>query len=322
MKNEIKCPKCGTIFQINENDYESILAQIKNHEYQEDLNKKEKELLNAQAREIELVRTQTESSFKDELSKKDEEYKQLQEKYNQLQLEASQKEQQSQQELNTKVNEKDLRIAALEKQIELAEESKKSAIQEAIAKEKETNQENLLKITSLENEIKNKEAEGKLALSEALSEKEKEITKLSNDLANQDKNNLEKVTALKESYESQLKMKEEEIERYRDFKAKQSTKLIGESLEQHCEIEYNKNLRPILPTAYFEKDNEVSKSSGSKGDFIFRDYDDEGNEFISIMFEMKNEADTTEKKHKNDDFLKELDKDRKEKKCEYAVLVT
>lgn len=321
MKNEIKCPKCGTVFQINENDYESILAQIKNHEFNDALNKKEKEILDNQAKQLELVKAQTESSFKDELSKKDEEYKKLQAEYNKLQLEASKKEQDSQKELNEQVNAKNEKIASLEKQIELAEETKKSAIQEAIAKEKEINQENLIKITNLENEIKNKEAEGKLKLSEALNEKEKEITKLSNDLANNDKNHLEKETALKERYESELKMKEEEIERYRDFKAKQVIKLVGESLEQHCEIEYNKTLRPILPTAYFEKDNKVS-DSGSKGDFIFKDYDDEGNEYISIMFEMKNEAEDASNKQKNEKFLKELDKDRNEKNCEYAVLVS
>ena len=124
---------------------------------------------------------------------------------------------------------------------------------------------------------------------------------------------------LKETYEEKLKDREEQISYYRDFKAKQSTKMIGESLEVHCSNEFNK-LRPLFANAYFEKDNDAR--SGSKGDFIYRDYDDEGMEFVSVMFEMKNEADMTATKHKNEDFFKELDKDRREKKCEYAVLVS
>lgn len=124
---------------------------------------------------------------------------------------------------------------------------------------------------------------------------------------------------MKETYEEKLKDREEQIAYYRDFKAKQSTKMIGESLEVHCSNEFNK-LRPLFSNAYFEKDNDAR--SGSKGDFIYRDYDDEGMEFVSVMFEMKNEADMTATKHKNEDFFKELDKDRREKKCEYAVLVS
>lgn len=124
---------------------------------------------------------------------------------------------------------------------------------------------------------------------------------------------------MKENYEEKIKSKDEQIAYYKDFKAKQSTKMVGESLEQHCYNEFNK-LRPLFKNAYFEKDNDIK--TGSKGDFIYRDYDDEGNEIVSIMFEMKNEADETSTKHKNESFFKELDKDRKEKKCEYAVLVS
>ena len=127
--------------------------------------------------------------------------------------------------------------------------------------------------------------------------------------------------AVKERYEIQLKDKDEMIEYYRDLKAKQSTKMVGETLEQHCEVSFNQVRAIGFQNAYFEKDNEVSKS-GSKGDYIFRDYDENGLEYISIMFEMKNENETTATKHKNADFLKELDKDRREKGCEYAVLVT
>ena len=161
----------------------------------------------------------------------------------------------------------------------------------------------------------------KLAVSEATSKIEKERDQLKNDLllATEKAKNIE--SNIKERYESQLKAKDEQIDYYKDLKTKMSTKMVGETLEQHCETEFNK-IRPYaFQRAYFEKDNAVSKT-GSKGDFIFRDYDDDGNEILSIMFEMKNENETTATKHKNEHFFKELDKDRKEKKCEYAVLVS
>ena len=300
MTNEIKCPQCGAVLKIDESSYESIVNQIRNHEFLEELSRKEKDLEDRQKTELELARTKAEADYKEELRKKDEEYNRLQASF----------------------NEKDIQIATLEQKLSQAEEVKKSAVSEALSKEKEANQANIIKINNLENELKNKDTEKELALKDIVSEKDKEIAKLTNDIANNERVFLEKETSLKANFDSQIKMKDEEIERYRDFKAKQSTKMIGESLEQHCEIEFNKNLRPILPKAYFEKDNTPSKESGSKGDFIYRDYDEDGNEFISIMFEMKNEADTTEKKHKNEDFLKELDKDRNEKGCEYAVLVS
>ena len=152
-----------------------------------------------------------------------------------------------------------------------------------------------------------------------LTEKDIHITKLEGDIKASEKEYLVKEKSLIEGYENKLKSKDEQIAYYKDFKARQSTKMIGESLEQHCSTEFNR-LRPTaFANAYFEKDNDAR--SGSKGDFIFRDYDD-GLEYISIMFEMKNEADQTATKHKNEDFFKELDKDRKEKNCEYAVLVS
>ena len=146
------------------------------------------------------------------------------------------------------------------------------------------------------------------------------ISKLKGEIASKESENKLKTQALKEQYEEKIKLKDEQIEYYRDFKAKQSTKMVGESLEQHCDYEFNKIRASAFPNAYFEKDNDAR--SGSKGDFIFRDMDENGTEFISIMFEMKNETDTTSTKKKNEDFFKELDKDRREKNCEYAVLVS
>ena len=174
-------------------------------------------------------------------------------------------------------------------------------------------------INELKNQIKLKETENKLEIQNAISEKDKEIHTLHNKLELNKNEYLLKEKNLKEAYEEKMKTKDEQISYYKDFKAKQSTKMIGESLEQHCNNEFNK-LRPLFKHCYFEKDNDAK--TGSKGDFIFRDYDENGMEFISIMFEMKNEADETSTKHKNEDFFKELDKDRKEKHCEYAVLVS
>ena len=173
-----------------------------------------------------------------------------------------------------------------------------------------------------------KENEIELAVMKALQEKEKELAEQKEELfALENKLNsldLEKALAeksLKEKYEIELKARDEQVAFYKDLKARMSTKGIGENLEQHCLTEFNKIRATAFPKAYFDKDNKISES-GSKGDFIFRDYSDDGREYISIMFEMKNEADTTATKHKNEDFFKELDKDRKEKKCEYAVLVS
>ena len=165
-----------------------------------------------------------------------------------------------------------------------------------------------LEIAELKKKIEVQESKHELDIQKSLSEKDKKIREMEL-----------KEKSLKEDYESKLKNKDEQIAYYKDFKAKQSTKMIGESLEVHCSTEFNR-LRPLFPNATFEKDNDAK--SGSKGDFIFRDFDEDGQEIVSIMFEMKNEADETSTKHKNEDFLKELDKDRREKKCEYAVLVS
>lgn len=194
-----------------------------------------------------------------------------------------------------------------------------SSIETEISKKEKT-------IERLKAQISGSETEKKLAVNEAVNEKEKELSekeaqilKLKSQLSNKETENELKEQSLKKQYEDRLRLKEEQIEYYKDFKARQSTKMLGESLEQHCLNEFNALRMTAFPTAYFEKDNDVR--TGSKGDFIFRESVD-GTEFISIMFEMKNEMDETATKHKNEDFLKELDKDRRQKKCEYAVLVS
>ena len=208
---------------------------------------------------------------------------------------------------------------AKEKELELARMRQKEAFDRALAEAER-------RVEQLKAQLAGGETEKQLAVSEAVRQKEKELSEqasevaaLKNRLANQETESQLKQQSLQREYESRLRQKDEMIEYYKDFKARQSTKMIGESLEQHCLSQFNALRMTAFPDAYFEKDNDAR--SGSKGDFIFRESRG-GVEFISIMFEMKNEADETATKHKNEDFFKELDKDRREKKCEYAVLVS
>lgn len=214
-----------------------------------------------------------------------------------------------------KALEERLALAAQEKktEIELAEAKLESKLKDEAAKQE-------VEIARLKEKVKSAETEKELAVKEALADVERQRDALQHEVDNiaLAKELSEKL--LKENYETKIKDREEQIERLRDMKAKLSTKMVGETLEQHCEIEFNKIRATAFPRAYFEKDNDARH--GSKGDYIFRDADDEGTEFISIMFEMKNESDETTTKKKNEDFLKELDKDRNEKGCEYAVLVS
>lgn len=246
--NEIKCPNCGKVFQIDEKDYESIVKQIRNHEFEEEIQRREKEFTKEKNNELEKLENKLNFKNTIELSNKDKE------------------------------------------------------------------------IEKLKSQIKQSDTENKLALKDAIQEKEIEISNLKKQIELNEKEYQIKEQNLKESHEKEIKTKDQEIELYKDMKLKLSTKMIGESLEQHCQNQYNEFLRPVLKNAYFEKDNDAK--SGSKGDFIFRDKTDDEIEFVSIMFEMKNEADETATKHKNEDFFKELDKDRREKNCEYAVLVS
>ena len=213
-----------------------------------------------------------------------------------------------------------------ESELRLLRLEQKQEYDAALAKKETELQKRDQLIARLQAQISGTETEKKLAVAEVVSEKDRElsektteITALKSQLANKATENELKEQALQKQYEEKLKMKDEQIEYYKDFKARQSTKMIGESLEQHCLNQFNALRMTAFPNAYFEKDNDAR--AGSKGDFIFREAAD-GVEFISIMFEMKNEMDETATKHKNEDFLKELDKDRREKKCEYAVLVS
>lgn len=224
-----------------------------------------------------------------------------------------------------KQREKDF-LEKKESELKLIRMEQKEELDRALLKKDAELSEKEKAIVELKAKLENNETQKKLAVSEAVQEKEKElsrkvteITELKSQLSNKETEHELKEQSLQKQYEDKLKLKDEQIEYYKDFKARQSTKMIGESLEQHCLTQFNSLRMTAFPAAYFEKDNDAR--TGSKGDFIFRE-EAEGVEFISIMFEMKNEMDETATKHKNEDFLKELDKDRREKKCEYAVLVS
>ena len=280
MNNELKCPNCGTVFQIDEQDYESIVKQIRDKEFEREINVREQQYKNDKEQALKLAEAKAEKDLADELNKKE------------------------------------LEIATLKNELKLKETETENRLEKKYSEELNRK---VVEITELKNEIKLKDTEKELALKDIVNEKDKEIDSLNTRLESNKNEFLVKEQSLKDKYEEKIKDKDEQIAYYKDFKARQSTKMIGESLEQHCNNEFNK-LRPLFKNVYFEKDNDAK--TGSKGDFIFRETDDDGTEIISIMFEMKNEADETATKHKNEDFFKELDKDRKEKNCEYAVLVS
>ena len=259
---EIKCPHCGKVFQVDESGYAGIVQQVRDNEFHKELERREAELREKTDASVKIARMEQEKISAEEIQRKD-----------------------------ARIAEMDKEIEALKAKLRGAETETRLAVSEAISEKEKELADKALSITELEGKLESKAAENEL--------REKSI---------------------KEQYENALKMKDEQIEYYKDFKARQSTKMVGESLEQHCQNQFNQIRMTAFPKAYFEKDNDAR--TGSKGDFIFRESSDDGTEFISIMFEMKNEMDETATKHKNEDFFKELDKDRREKNCEYAVLVT
>lgn len=253
--NQIKCPNCGEIFQIDESAYSAIVSQIKDNELDKRIKEKEKQYESEKNNAIATTKLESEKTFEKKLSDKEIEIQRLQSQINENQVE------------------------------------RELAIQKAISEQEKIITKKSQEIITLQGQLQSNETNFKL----------------------QEQN-------LKDSFNAQLKMKDEQIAQYKDFKAKQNVKLLGETLEQHCEIEFNKLRALGFQNAYFEKDNDVR--TGSKGDYIFRQFDEYNDEIVSIMFDMKNEADKTATKKKNEDFLKELDKDRNEKNCEYAVLVS
>lgn len=264
--HQIKCPKCGTVFKVDELSYANIVKQVRDNEFDKDLAERIHHFEQEKQSAVQLAEATATQKLKEQLLSKQAELDKLTLEFKNSERQLKEREKSFQQE-------------------------KESAI-------------NLVR------------AEAANLTNEKIAKSNSEISELKLKLANEANHQ----QAIKEGYEARLKLQDEQIERLKDMKLKLSTKMVGESLEQYCQNEFNKIRATAFPNAYFDKDNEVSKT-GSKGDFIFRDPAD-GVESISIMFEMKNENEDTKKKHKNEDFLAELDKDRREKKCEYAVLVS
>ena len=315
--HEIICPHCKKAFKIDEAGYADIMKQVRDSEFEQQLHDRlelaEKEKITA----VELAKEKVGSAMQQSAAAKDTEIQQLR-----AQLDAGEVTQQLAVAEALKAVEKDR--DALANALQQAKQDNESASQLAKANHSNQLQETSAKkdseIQALKAKLSANEVAKQHAITEAVNAAEKGREQLTRDL---ERAMLEKQLAeksLKDKYETQIKDRDDAIERLRDMKARLSTKMVGETLEQHCETEFNRIRATAFPKAYFEKDNDAR--TGSKGDYIFRDSDQSDTEIVSIMFEMKNESDETASRKKNEDFLKELDKDRNEKQCEYAVLVS
>ena len=306
---EIRCPKCNEVFQVDDSGYSQIVQQVRDKEFEKEAARRAEELEKAKNSELKILEMEYEKKLESALSEKSDD-----------------------------ITDKEKRITELEARLESIESEKQLAVANAVSeREKRFNEESSKaqktisdkesNIKQLELQLQQAQSLQQAALDKAKSEnalaiakKDNEINELNSQLKTKDNEAELRCRAIEEKYAIELKNKDELIEQYKDFKARLSTKMVGETLEQHCLTQFNSLRMSAFPNAYFEKDNDAR--SGSKGDFIFRESSEDGIEFISIMFEMKNEMDTTATKHKNEDFFKELDKDRNEKGCEYAVLVS
>ena len=273
---ELKCPKCGTMFTVNEADFETIVSQVKNQEFAAEVAAREDTLRKQMAAEQKASSLVKEQEYKQALSDKE-----------------------------MAIQAKETEITKLQQQLQAIEQIKQAEQQTAIIAEQQRLQQS---IADKDREI--------LRIKNEMQKKVDDLQAAADLYAKQTELNIKQ---LNDEHRILLDAKQKEVEFYKDLKTRMSTKMIGETLEQHCSTLFEQNLRPMMPNAYFEKDNDAS--NGSKGDFIFRDFAN-GEEYVSIMFEMKNEADTTATKHKNEHFFDKLDEDRKKKGCEYAVLVS
>ena len=297
--NEIKCPHCGEMFTIDEAGFAAILKQVRDAEFDKEVRRHEQLLTSEKQQAVQLAVAEALAKAQGDAAQKEARIAELE-----ARLQAEQRERENQQRLAHAERERALADAVATKDARIAELEQR-----------------------VEAQGRAFEAEKKLAVEQARSALERERDALAAQVALKDAEKSQATSALKEQLAIELKAKDDiiaykegEIERYKEMKARLSTKMVGESLEQHCETEFNKIRAAAFPRAYFEKDNDASE--GSKGDFIFRECDEEGNEIVSIMFEMKNESDDSSHRHKNEDFFKKLDADRRKKGCEYAVLVT
>lgn len=304
----VKCPNCGQVIALEQNVYDSIASEVRNEQFEMELEKRVLLLNKEKASEIQLAVSRAQNE-------KDKEIAELNARLSQMTAELGSEKQKSKSDMQIALSAKEQQIAKISAELESAKEKSQSDMKIALAaKEQE--------IALLKERLDSGKRDSEIAVKSAVQDRDKEIIQLKSSLELLETKSKHEVSSIKEQFMAQIKAKDDEIAFYKDFKAKESTKKIGEDLEQFCLAEFNKNRAVGFQNSYFEKDNKVSKASGSKGDFIFRESSPDGVEFISIMFEMKNQADDTAAKHKNEDFLKELDKDRNEKGCEYAVLVS
>ena len=297
--NELKCPHCGQVFQVDESGYADLIRQVRDDQFSAELHERVAAMERERAQAVELARRDAENARQQAVA------------------------------------ERDTKIAQLKAELDAADATKSMAVRAAEAKSREEAQRALAsaqqEAAELRSQLREQESAAKLQLNEAVAEVRRERddarSALAQERAVRDSREQETAAAhelelkrAKEDAQVLIRYKDEEIERLKDMKARLSTKMVGESLEQHCDMEFNRLRMTAFPRAYFEKDNDASE--GSKGDFVFREADEDGNEFISIMFEMKNENDETASKHKNEDFFAKLDRDRTKKNCEYAILVS
>lgn len=346
--NEIKCPECGKVFSVDEASYASVVNQIRTKEFEEEIRRRVAEIEKQQQLKQQSDKLISEQAFQQKLNAKNQEIEKRNADIARLEEQVKSVAISKQAEFEKLLSDKEIEIAQLkekaqgavkteqlEHEKQLAEKDTEIARLEekmkGIAKDKQAEFDRILaekdaELLRLQGAVDQSKSQTQVAVleeknkaNEVILQKENEIATWKNKLESEKTDALRREQGIRQTYELQLKQMQEMVEQYKDFRARLSTKMIGESLETHCSDQYNANLRSVLPSAYFEKDNDAS--GGSKGDFIFRDYDD-GFEYISIMFEMKNEMESTAVKHKNEDFFKKLNDDRNKKRCEYAVLVS
>lgn len=306
---EIRCPKCNEVFQVDDSGYSQIVQQVRDKEFEKEAARRAEELEKAKNSELKILEMEYEKKLESALSEKSDDITDKEKKITELEARLESMESEKQLAVANAVSEREKRFNEESSKAQKAISDKESLIKqlELQLQQAQSLQQAAIDKVSSENAL-------------AIAKKDNEINELNSKLQSKDNEAELRCRAIEEKYAIELKNKDELIEQYKDFKARLSTKMVGETLEQHCLTQFNSLRMSAFPNAYFEKDNDAR--SGSKGDFIFRESSEDGIEFISIMFEMKNEMDTTATKHKNEDFFKELDKDRNEKGCEYAVLVS
>ncbi|NLU46036.1 MAG: DUF2130 domain-containing protein [Euryarchaeota archaeon] len=300
--NEISCPRCGAVFKVDESGWADVAKQIRDREFEKEIASREGLWNEDKNKSVELAVERVEREFRERMAERDVEFAELRARLESAKTEEKLAVTEARSDLEKELEQLRNRVRDQDSVLEL-EMTRKDGV-----------------IAELKADLGRLDVANQLEIKERIDEIEKERDRLKNALEVKDTEAKLSEKSMKESYELQLRQKDEQIAYYRDFKAKQSTKMVGETLEQHCEIEFNRMRATAFKNAYFEKDSDVRE--GSKGDYIYREHDDDGNEIVSIMFDMKTELDETATKKKNEDFLDKLNRDRVAKGCEYAVLVS